>query len=258
MKKYLILMIGMIFLLAITNVLAEEYLWTTFNINSDEQTTNRYAYYWFEDTSPTGIGANKDIPITFYYVVQSLPYTLNDGTVDWCNFTISHYKNIYGSLTAIYGGGLSFLSNFSTATETQSYYFDGSLTSGIVLINVRSRDTITTNMKCHYTNLTDLYDPYEQSLFIGMFDTYMPSYECGKCEGYDFEQLTYNTDNAENITQNQLAIYNRLQTVIDWDFQIWLILSWIIKIVFLLLAVGLIFAGIYYFWIFLKKISEEI
>jgi hypothetical protein len=257
-NKMIILMSAIILLISIGSVISEEYLWTTFNIDPDESTTNRHSFYWFEDTSPTGIGANKDIPITFYYVVQSLPYTLDDGTVDWCNFTISHFKNIYGGLSYIYGGGISFLSNYSTATEIQNFYFDGSLTSGVVLINVRSRDTITADMICHYTNLTDLYDPYEQSLFIGMFTTYMPSFECEKCEDYDFEQLTYNTDNAEDITQNQLEIYDRIQTAIDWDFQIWIILSWVIKIVFLLLAVGLIFSGVYFFYIFLKKISQEI
>lgn len=255
-NKIIILMIGMIFLLTITNVLAEEYLWTTFSIDSDQSTTNRHSFYWFEDTSPTGIGANKDIPITFYYVVQSLPYNLTDGTVDWCNFTISHYKHIYGALVYIYGGGLPFLN--STNTETQNFYFDGSLTSGVVKINVRSRDTITADMTCHYTNLTDLYDPYEQSLFIGMFNTYMPSFECSSCNDYDFEQLTYRTDNAENITQNELVIYNKVQTAIDWNFQIWLIMSWVIKIVFLLIAVGLIFSGIYFFYQFLRKLSEEI
>jgi len=255
-NKITITIIGMIFLLAIiSNVQGEEYLWNTVSLDSTAQTVNQHAFYWFEDTSASGIGNNKDVPITFYYVVQQLPYNLTNGNVDWCNLTITHYKNIYGTqfvaFQGFFGGEL-----LNTTIETQNVYFTTDLiTSGQITINVRSRDTINADMKCHYENVSDLY---EQNILVGQLTTYMPSFECVGCSQYDFEQLTYQTENAESITQNQLAIYDRIQTVIDWDFQIWLIMSWIIKIAFLLLAVGLIFSGIYFFYIFLKKISQEI
>ena len=253
MKKQIITIIGMIFLLAmISNVQSEEYLYNTVSLYPDESIVNLHLFYWFDDTSVSGIGMNKDIPITLYYVVQDLPYNLTYGNVDWCNFTIIHYQNIYGALSLIYGGGLAFLNQ---TTEIQSFYFDSSLTSGIVKINARSRDIIQADMKCHYTNVSDLY---ENNILVGRFTTYMPSFECSTCTQYDFEQLTNRIDTADNITQNELIIYNKIQTVVNWDFQIWLILSWIIKIVFLLIAVGLIFSGVFYFYQFLQKISEEI
>ena len=255
MKKQLILMLGIMFLLAIANVSAEEYLWNTVSLNSAEQTVNNYAFYWFEDTSASGIGNNKDVPITFYYVVQRLPYNLTNGNVDWCNLTITHYRNIYGTqfvaFEGFFGGEL-----LNTTIETQNVYFTTALvTSGQITVDVRNRDTINADMKCHYENVSDLY---EQNILVGQITTYMPSFECLGCNQYDFEELSNQITIEEQITLNEVAIYDKIQVAVDWNFQIWLILSWVIKIAFLLLAVGLIFAGIYYFYTFLQKIAQEI
>jgi hypothetical protein len=253
-NKILILMTAILLLISIGSVISEEYLYNTVSLSQSEQTVNNHAFYWFDDTSETHAGMQKDIPITFYYVVQQLPYNLTNGNVDWCNFTITHFKNIYG-VSFEFGIGWS-SSIINTTIETQNVYFTTALiTSGQITVNVRKSDTISADMKCHYENVSDLY---EDNLLIGQITTYMPSFECNQCSQFDFEQLTYQTENAESITQNQIAIYDRIQTVIDWNFQIWLILSWIIKIVFLLLAVGLIFSGVYFFYQFLKKISESI
>ena len=255
MKKILILMIGIVFLLGIANVSAEEYLWNTVSLSSTAQTVNHHAFYWFEDTSASGIGNNKDVPITFYYTVQRLPYNLTNGNVDWCNLTITHYRNIYGTQfvawQGFYGGEL-----LNTTIETQNVYFTTApVEYGQITVNVRNRDTINADMKCHYENVSDLY---EQNILVGQITTYMPSFECSGCSKYDFEELSNQITTEESITQNELAIYDKFQTVVDWNFQIWLILSWVIKIIFLLLAVSLIFGGVYYFYSFLKKIAQEI
>jgi hypothetical protein len=238
-----------------TLISGEEYLWNSVSLDYTDQTVNQHAFYWFEDTSASGIGNNKDIPITFYYTVQQLPYNLTNGNVDWCNLTITHFRNIYGTqfvaFEGFFGGEL-----LNTTIEIQNVYFTTApVTSGQITVNIRSRDTINADMKCHYENVSDLY---EDNILVGMLTTYMPSFECMGCDKYDFEELSNQITSEEAITLNEVAIYERIQTAIDWNFQIWLILSWVIKIVFLLLAVGLIFSGVYFFYIFLKKISQEI
>jgi hypothetical protein len=253
-NKIIILMTAIFLLISIASISGEEYLWNSVSLDYTDQTVNNHAFYWFDDTSETHAGMQKDIPITFYYVVQQLPYNLTNGNVDWCNLTITHFRNIYGIFFIPFTEISTSIIN--TTIETQNVYFTTApVTSGQITINVRKSDTLNADMKCHYENVSDLY---EDNILVGQITTYMPSFECNGCSQYDFEQLTYETENAESITQNQLEIYDRVQTVIDWDFQIWLILSWVIKIAFLLLAVGLIFLGVYFFYQFLRKLSENI
>jgi hypothetical protein len=86
----------------------------------------------------------------------------------------------------------------------------------------------------------------------------MPSFECEGCTQYTLEELSYQTEKSDEITANEVAMYDKIQIAVDWNFQIWLILSWIIKIAMVLVAVGLIFASVYYFYVFLRDIEKEI
>jgi hypothetical protein len=258
--KLLTLMFGMIFLLAIMPfAFGEIYLWNSVGIDNSTSVVNYHAFYWFEDTSARGIGKQKDVPIVLIYVVEPLPYDLTNhsywGEVDWCNFTIKHSHNIYGTTfiawQGFFGGEL-----LNTTTEVQSFYFTNtSLSSDKITINMRDRDTLTATMTCHYTDSRSLY---VENILFGRFTTFMPSFECDGCSKYSLEELSYQTEKQEEITTNELAIYTKIQTAIDWNFQIWLIVSWIIKIAFILIGVGLIFAGVYYFYIFLQNIGKQI
>jgi hypothetical protein len=258
-KKILILTIMTFFLITImVNLVSSEiYLWNSVTKDNSTSVVKYHAFYKFEDTSARGIGKQKDVPITLWYVVEALPYNLvgYGGQVDWCNLTTRHYHNIYGTTfvawQGFFGGEL-----LNTTTETQSFFFQNTnLSSDKVTINMRDRDSLTADMTCHYTNSSTLYI---ENVLVGRFTTFMPSFECEGCTQYSLEELSYQTEKNEEITANELAIYDKIQTALSWNFQIWLIISWIIKIAFVLIAVGLIFAGVYYFYIFLKNIGREI
>jgi hypothetical protein len=243
------------------SVSAEISLWNNVLIDEDESVVKQHAFYTMEDTSSRGIGANKDTPIYVWYNVEALPYDLNsynpnyNGVIDWCNLTIRHYKHTYGTdffaFSGSYGGSL-----LNTTTETQSVYFaNTSQTSDTILINLRDRDSLNIDMSCHYTDSNYLY---VESVLIGGFTTYSSSFECDTCTQYSLEELSHQTEKEEEITLNEVAVYDNIQTMIDWNFQIWLIMSWIIKIGMVLVAVFLIFAGGYYFYVFLKDIANNI
>lgn len=247
MKKLLTLILGMILLFTIIPMVSSEMtLWNSVIKDETNSLVKYHAFYTFEDTSAKSVGKNKDIPITLYYVIEPLPYALTGGSVDWCNLTTNQFQNNYDK-----EGNLE-----NTTADVRSLYFSGGgLSTGTMLFNMRSRDSLIADITCHYTDVNYLYD---KNILVGRFTTYIPSFECATCTQYTLEELSQQIDKQEEITANELAIYDKIQTALDWNFQIWLVLSWIIKIAFVLIAVSLVFMGVYYFYIFLRKIGEEI
>jgi hypothetical protein len=251
-NKLLMFVMSAILLLTIMSnfVSAEVYLWNNVIVDTNSSLVKYHAFYWFDDTSAKGVGTNKDVPVTLWYVVEALPYmNLSAGEVDWCNFSITHFENIYGTLVAT--GQL-----LNTTTDTQSYYFaNSSLSDGKITINMKSRDNMIADMTCHYTDSSSLY---QDNALIGRFATFMPSFECAGCTQYTLEEQSNAIEKSDEITANELSIYDKIQTFIGWNYQVWLIMSWVIKIAFIFLAVLLIFGIVYYFYIFLVNLAKEI
>jgi hypothetical protein len=231
---------------------SEVYLYNIVIKNVDDNTVNYHGYYWFDDTSRNGVGKHKNVPVTFLYQTEALPYDLTVGgylgSVDWCNFTIIHSSNIY-SYTII-----STPEYLNTTDYIYSYYFDNGSVSDEITINMRDKDNLVVDMICHYTDNSSVY--VENTLF-GRYTTFMPSFECDGCEEYSLEQLSNMAEQVEQTTQNELAIYDKIQTAVGWNYQVWLILSWVVKIGFVLLEVILIFAVGYYFYKLLSDLARE-
>jgi len=235
-KNIIMMIFAMVLLIGIVGVNAEIYLFNDVLRDNTLNITNFHAFYQFQDTSVSGIGANQDTQVTFWYTVQALPLVSGIGTVDYCNFTIKHYRN-------------------STLIEQINYSFVSSpLTSSTVTILMRDKDSVTADMKCHFTNNEDM----KTTSLAGDFTTYMSSYQCTQCIDYSLEQLSNEAQRNENITANNIGIYNSIQKVVNFNFQIWLIISWVLKIGFILLAVALIFGGVYYFYVFFSNIGKEL
>lgn len=252
-NKIIMIMFGMIFLFLIMQTcLSEIYLWDNTIKDVNNSIVNYHAYYQYEDTSTTGVGANQDTRIVLWYTVQALPLNLTDsnfnliGQVDWCNFTIRDNKNIFDSLGNI----------VNTTTEISNYYFTtGGLNSSQLVFLMRNRDSITADMKCHYTTPQSLYF---ENILAGNFATYMSSYQCVKCVDFSLEELSNMAQKNLNISANELSVYGSIQKVVDFNYQGWLIASWIIKIGMIFIAVALIFAGVYYFYVFFSNIGKEL
>jgi len=252
LQKILIMM-GIFILLVSPLIQGEIYLWNDVLKNTTDcvDCVKDHLYYKLVDTSAREIGRNKDVPIYLAYNIQPLPYDLSGygygGEIDWCNLSTRHFINEYDNQ-----GNL-----INTSTEEQNIFFENTnaTSSGSFQINMRSRDSVIADISCHYTDPTYLY---VENVLFGRWTTYMPSYECEGCTEYSLEQMSQETEQNEQITANELTIYNNIQKVVDWNFQIWLIASWIIKIAFVLIAISLIFAGVYYFYIFLQNIANEI
>lgn len=247
MKAKILLLIGIfILLLSPLTIMGEMSMWNNVITDKPNQIVNYHGYYQFEDTTAQMSSANVPINLYLWYEVQPLPLVLNGsfGEVDYCNLTIQHYKNIFDDLGNI----------LNTTTEIQTYGFaNSSLNSTIIVISAKNKDSIIADMKCHYTDVRGLY---YGNILAGRFTIYMSSYQCSECTQYSLEELSNQAQLNLNMTGNELSIYDKIQQVAIWDFQAWLIVSWIIKIGLIFVAIGLIFAGVYYFYIFIKDLGK--
>lgn len=255
MKRIMILMFAM-FLLVTTFVYAEI---TTFNsvvIDESEQTATYIGNYNLQDTSLKDIGKSKAVELALWYSVQQLPYSMGSygGEVDWCNFTIIQYRNIYDSLGNIIN---------ETTEETSLFFQNSNFSYGTMTFYLRTNDFIQARMKCHYTNVSALqmgtrgYTSLDEAV-IGRFDTLLPAFECDKCEGHSLEDLTNEFDQIDNRTLNELEVYDWVQTLVTYNFSFWLYASWIMKILLIGVAIGLIFATVYWIYDFFTKLARKI
>ena len=248
MKYKLITIMSMIFLLGIMPfVSAEIYLWTDVITNKKTNTTSHHAYYQLDDTSDGFKWRNKEVPITIKFTTEDLPLNLSagHGQVTSCNFSFTSFHNNYDDEGFFLGD----------TTESGSFFFDSGVNQGEVTILLKDDDDITADFKCFYTNNEFLFD---DSILVGRISTFLPSFECKGCTEFTLEELSDEVERAEEITDNELAVYRIIQDVIQRNFQLWLIASWIAKLFLVIFAVGLIFASFYYMWKFFEDIADRI
>lgn len=255
MKKIISMMLA-VFLLVLTFANAEINVWNSIAIDETEQTATFIGNYNLDDTSANSIGKSKAVQMALWYSVQQLPFNLSTygGEVDWCNFTATHYRNIYDGE----GNRIN-----ETAEQSNIYFGTGNLSYGTITFQMKADDFVAGRMKCHYTNVSALqtgtkgYNSLDNAI-IGRFDTLLPSFECDKCEGHSLEDLTNEFEQIDDRTASELEVYDWVQTLIEYNFALWLYLSWILKILFVLVAIGLVFAGVYWVYDFFKKLARNI
>jgi len=233
---------------------AELNLWSNqlMNSNSDAShpsTVQDHIFYQFDDTSIEGTGKNKPIPIEIYYTIMPLPYSLGayGGNVDSCELILRHFKNIYDSNGDRINTSIEYTNlNFST---------NASADSGTISLDMRSDDTLSGDIYCHYTNSSTLY---ADNILVGRFTTFVPSFECAGCSDKSLEILTNELDTLDNRLSDQSAVYSILQGIINFNFSVWLILKWLISFSFLLVAIGLLFYSMYFIYSMIKNLEREI
>ena len=261
-NKLLTSMIGMIFLvtLLVLNVnMASAEVWTWTNtIFPNESIVRYYAYYQIEDTSNDLITIQRPIPIQLISDVETLPYNISqfypqypNAYVDWCNYTITWQRNIYDST---YGFTNYQIVN-TTLEVTNIFYENTPATFNVTQYYLKARDGLIAQIDCHYTNPDTLFI---DNLYFGFITAYIPSFECSGCGEHSFEELINLNKQIEDNNFQQLGLTDKLQQIVDKNFQVWVILYWILKIGLIFLGIVLIFVPLYYFYLLFKSISDGI
>lgn len=258
-NKILSTIFAMIFLiLFISQVSGDIWSWQDTVIDTDRSIVRHHAYYQIQDTSYVNILIQKPVPVELVAGVDNLPYNISiyypqfpNALVDWCNYTITWQKNEYDNTL-----GLTDWRIVNTTLETTNTFFTNTnATNQVNQYKLRARDGLVADMDCHYTNNETLFI---ENTYFGQISSYVPAYECEGCGDKTFEQLTQENLFLSQRIAEETAVYTKIQSLIDKNYQIWVILSWFVKIALIFLAVTLMFVGIYYFYLFFKSIGDKI
>lgn len=250
---------AMIFIIAfIAQASADIWSWEDTLIDQNRSIVRHHAYYQIQDTSFANILIQKPVRVELVAGIQNLPYDIGAGYpqfagsyVDWCNYTITWQKNEYDSTL-----GLTNWKIVNTTLETTNTYFaNTSATNQVNQYELRARDGLIADIDCHYTNPETLFI---DNIYFGQISSYVPAYECEGCGDKTFEQLTQENLVLEQRISEETGVYTQIQSLVDKNYTIWVILSWFVKIALIFLAIALMFVGIYYFYLFFKSIGDKI
>lgn len=180
--KSFLAMLGIIFVLFLVPFInAEISFWQNTIIDNSTSIVRYHAFYQMEDTSVTGVGKHKFVKVQINYQAN-VPYNLTQqnplyaGSVDYCNFTILNFQNIYDDD----------LNLVNTTTDTFNEYITTNV-SNTTYIYLYDKDSATIDMDCHFTDSSSLY---VENFLAGRFTTFFPAFECNGCEQYTIEQLS--------------------------------------------------------------------
>lgn len=256
-KLFLSVIAGLFLILFMQSASAEVWVWTN-TIFPNETMVRYHAYYQIEDTSFTNILIQKPVRVQLIGNVQDLPYNISqyypqypNAYVDWCNYTITWQKNEYDSTL-----GLTDWKIINTSLITTSTLFQNTnATFQIDTYTLRARDGLIADMDCHYTNPDTLFI---DNNYFGFISAIIPAFECKGCGDYTFEEVTNLNEQIEANNFQEKGFADKIQQVIEKNFQVWIILFWFIKIALVGVAVILIFLPMYYFYMLIKSIQENI
>jgi hypothetical protein len=235
----------------VSMVHAEVNLWSKVQINSNKSTVLYWTDYRLYDTSASGVGKHKITPVVLQWQHQNLPYSISTyypqyagANVDWCNLTVIHYMNTYSKE--------GYIENTTSAT-TNLFFENVNASNGMIQFDMVDLDTLTSYFECHYTNPQTLY--IDGALF-GQTTTYIPAFQCKGCDEHSFEELSKENEKVSQTIVEELGIYRIIYTLAKYNYTLWLYGKWLLMIASILLAVGFVFYGAYFFYIYFKRLEE--
>lgn len=253
MKKIVMTICMTILLLGVAS--AELYVAGEVLVNNQTQTVTHRMTYKIIDTSASGVGTGKYVPVGVYANIQPLPYDIGSyypqyagAIVDWCNYTVDQDKNIYNSEGKI----------INQTYETYNIFYNGSLPSGASdyhQFSLLALDSLRTFVTCHYT---DVRTVGIDGVLFGTAEAFFPAFECKNCESNSFEELARSNENVQLSIDKEVSIYQTMHRLIKFNWNIWIILSWIFKIGMIFVAFMLLIKGIFFIYHFIKEIQEHV
>jgi hypothetical protein len=270
-NKQLFIILSMILLLSLSSnlVLGELTLWSNVIIDANQSTVTKHGYIQLyndinkplqnlvNEVSKEPIMVDRPVKIFIDYQIQNLTFNLTGdggyGSVDWCNLTI--VANTHESISYPLVPLFPITINFSEQIDTLFFESTNTTETGRYTYIINNRDDITIDLTCHYT---DSRDVFFDSIIFGDFFVYTPAMECNNCEKMNLEQLSYEVERNDEITAKQNEIYLWVSKIIGFNYTIWLIGFWITRLFFLLLAISLIFLGVYSIYKMFKDIEEKL
>jgi hypothetical protein len=195
----------------------------------------------FSDFVPMGT------PLQFYIQYGLTPIadwnTANENTtIDYCTILIkeSHFTRLNnGSLISNiqYTLNKTFTALDTTATPNQYREF----------VSLQRGDYAEIYADCHFTGS-------QQTIGIPLqFNIVTPTKNCKACQYLDTYKKNLDNYIGDILTGYSETLKDYMRQIISLNVEIWNIIFFVIQIVLLLFVVGIIFLGIYWFYLFIRE-----
>jgi hypothetical protein len=171
------------------------------------------------------------------------PKTWNEKNINYeienCTLTINYFENKLNESYVFYN---------ETISKT-----DADLMGAKYFVRVPQKDGISVFMDCYFNNTSSriLSTPTE-------LDIKLPTYECKSCQYYNWVVQQRSVEKAKVVGNNAVTIWDYIKELISLNFEIILALFWLLIIVIFLGAIGLIFIGIYWGFLWLRHLAKGI
>lgn len=233
-----IITIMLVFLLLISSVSAVQYHQQRL-YRDDNLTTRIHSFVLWTDTIYADDYIKGDGNLEFYVWYNIYVKSWNSKTPDYevesCNFFVRYNSNL--------GNESQVLIN-ETYTEN-----DEDLLNAKYFVTLEKGESALIDIDCKFKNNRNIDTPAD-------FNLVFPTWECKACQFYEWSVLERDIIKAEIIGANTIDVMEYIKDLVYLNFEIWIMLFWVILIQTALIPMSLIFVGIYFLFLTLKRIIK--
>lgn len=240
--KNKILLIGLILIFMLSLASARLTYWQTKN-NYGNYTNNHVLLFYdkladFPNTNQYAdeISGNSPLEIAIDYEMYIKSWNQKSSyNVSRCDFLINSIPS--GSSSQ------SLIANF-TFTEN-----DADLSNPKYFITLNDKDTAILDINCYFNNnITFLDMPMEMTIAT-------PTWECKACQLYEWSVQEKAVSKSKVMLNTNLEISDYIKKLFMINYEIVLSLFWLFLISMIFVAIGFIFLGIYWLYLYLLDIE---
>jgi hypothetical protein len=250
-KSILTLMIGIFFLLMLfVNFVNAELQYYQQRYDRGNGSIENRATLSYSKIGLFGFGSDYvkgNNPLEVYLQYNIYVKTFNENNpnyqVDYCNLKIQVSRQLEGSVDVTV-----FEQNYTEEdadiNKAQYFYQLYNGDQAIAVLTCNYRDLSSNN-----TAIRDLQLPAEMQMV-------MPTSECKACQYYLWTKQSVDVEKTKSVGSNIISITNYIQRLVVLNFEVILALFWIFLILMLFVGIGLIFIGIYWLFLYLRRVSK--
>jgi hypothetical protein len=169
--------------------------------------------------------------------VQSHNRESPDFNVSYCNQKIWVWKHLQSNMTLV------FEKNYTSA--------DSDINNAQYFFQLYDGDQAFAQQDCYFINTSFkvLQIPVDMQMV-------QPTSECKSCQFYLWSKLEADVSKAGIVGNNVVTISSYVQKLVLLNFEIVVVLFWIALILLLFIAVGFIFVGVYWTFLYMWRLSK--
>lgn len=175
-------------------------------------------------------------PLEFYFLFSTYIDDWNNkapnNKVNYCNFTVYYDSAQAGTSTSVY-------SIVSASTIQNARYF----------VKLNKGDSVNAEMICFFEGNRTLTIP-------ATFEIVTPTWDCKECQYYEWYKDYIQLSKAQTLSSYNVLTWDFVNKLIQLNYEVVLILFWILMIEIFLFVIGMIIYGVFWLILYLNRLAR--